>query len=122
MANLNRRQILSKTAAVFAAAVAGWYSRVLAKSDKPEIREHIVEIRAFKFVPEIISVRTGDRITWINGDIVPHTATARDEGWDTGTIKKSDSKTLLVTADMPVNYYCRFHPMMKASLDLQERQ
>ncbi|MEX3007265.1 plastocyanin/azurin family copper-binding protein [Hoeflea sp. TYP-13] len=118
MTVLNRRQILSKTAAAFAAAVAGWSSRAQANSDDPETRKHVVEIRAFKFVPDTISVAPGDRITWINSDIVPHTATASDKSWDTGTIPKGGSKTVTATHGMSAGYFCRFHPMMKAALDI----
>ncbi len=118
MAGLKRRQILSNTAAALAAAVATRTGPALADTDA--VREYSVEIRAFKFVPEVISAKPGDTITWINSDIVPHTATARDKSWDTGTIPKGGSKSLKVTADMQADYFCRFHPMMKASLDLRE--
>ena len=51
----------------------------------------------FKFAPDVQSAKTGDRITWVNNDIVPHTATALDKSWDTGTIPKGGSKTVTVT-------------------------
>jgi len=81
--------------------------------------EHQVEISNFDFQPAALQVRPGDTITWINRDIAPHTATASDNSWDTGTIRTDEAVTLEVTADMVPSYYCRFHPMMMAELEIE---
>lgn len=112
MAHLNRRQVLATTAAVLA-AVTQRPREVVANP-----AEHIVRIRAFKFAPDPLQVKAGDRVTWINQDIVPHTATALDGSWDTGTIAKGGTQTLTVAAGMSGDYFCRFHPMMKAQIDV----
>ena len=114
---LNRRTILSQAVAALAATVALRPGPMRAAAGDDPV-EHIVEIRAFKFAPDVQPVMAGDRITWVNRDIVPHTATASDKSWDTGTIPKGGSKTVTITHGMSVEYFCRFHPMMKASLDL----
>ena len=62
--------------------------------------DHLVEIQGFKFHPDKLRVRAGDRITWSNRDIAPHTATAKDESWDTGEIRKDQARSLRVTPDM----------------------
>lgn len=80
--------------------------------------EHIVEITGFKFVPEAIDVSAGDKITWINRDIAPHTASSDDDSWDTGTLKQNESKSLVVSSNMSSGYYCRFHPGMTASVSV----
>jgi plastocyanin len=80
---------------------------------------HTVAIKAFKFDPPSLNVKAGDKITWINEDLAPHTATAKDKSWDTGRLKKGQSKTIEVTADFSLDYFCRFHPNMKAALQLE---
>ncbi len=120
---LTRRRVLVKTAAALAAAAFGpkLISPALilsARADDNLPKAHRVEITGFNFVPDKLDARSGDTITWINRDIAPHTATADDKTWDTGTIKKGKEKSLLVTADMSLTYFCRFHPMMKASLEV----
>ena len=80
--------------------------------------EHVVEILAFKFVPDRLAVKTGDKITWVNRDIAPHTATAADRSWDTKRLKKGESVSIAVTDTMQLGYFCRFHPHMKATLVL----
>ena len=81
--------------------------------------EHTIEIKAFKFEPNILKVRPGDRITWINRDIAPHTATTRDHSWDTKTLKRNETGSIVVTIDTKTEYYCRFHPHMKAKLIIE---
>jgi len=79
---------------------------------------HTVVIGNSVFAPDVLKVRPGDRIKWTNRDIVPHTATATDESWDTGEIAAGESAEVAVTAGFGVAYFCRFHPMMKGLLQV----
>lgn len=110
---VKRRQFVK--GAVAASAAAALPSTVRAAQ---ETRDHIIEIRKFKFVPDSLVVRTGDTITWVNHDIVPHTATAKDKSWDTGTIKKGERGTIDVGDGFSESYFCRFHPNMKAAFKI----
>jgi plastocyanin len=59
--------------------------------------------------------RTGDTVEWINKDIFAHTATARNSDWDV-TLPPKKSATWVLKKAGTVDYYCRFHPNMKATL------
>lgn len=78
--------------------------------------DHVVEIRELEFVPAEIDARAGDTVTWINLDIVPHTATAIDRGWDTGPIGPQQRKTLTLPSSFARRYHCVFHPGMLGNL------
>lgn len=94
-------------------------ARIQAASDSSSgSTHHTIEIGQFKFSPASLSVRTGDHITWINRDIVPHTATADDGSWDTGEIGTNASSEIVISADFGQSYYCRFHPSMKANVSI----
>src|SRR5450631_3170452 len=67
------------------------------------------------FSPAEASVKAGDTIEWINKDILAHTATARNGDWDV-TIPPKKTVTLVLKKAGTVDYYCRFHPNMKATL------
>ena len=82
-------------------------------------RTHIVEIRKLQFSPAELEVAPGDTITWMNHDLVPHTATSNDDGWDSGLIKAGGEWETIVTEDMRGRYYCRFHPSMVAIIDIK---
>ena len=82
-------------------------------------RLHTVIIGNFKFTPEVLTVKPGDRIVWVNQDIVPHTATAFDKSWDTGVIGSNESKEMVVKEGEALAYFCFYHPVMKAKLLLE---
>ena len=65
--------------------------------------------------PAEASAKVGDTIEWINKDIFAHTATARNGNWDVTMPPKKTVTSVLKKAGT-VEYYCRFHPNMKATL------
>ena len=67
--------------------------------------------------PADASVRVGDTIEWINKDVFAHTATAKSGEFDVNLPPKK-SGTLVVKKAGTVEYYCRFHPNMKATLKI----
>jgi plastocyanin len=65
--------------------------------------------------PAEAPAKVGDTIEWVNKDIFAHTATARSGDWDL-TIAPKATVTLVLKKPGTVDYYCRFHPNMKATL------
>ena len=65
--------------------------------------------------PAAASAKVGDTIEWINKDVFVHTATARNGDWDV-TLPPKKSAVLALKKAGTVDYYCRFHPNMKATL------
>jgi len=67
--------------------------------------------------PAEVSAKAGDTIEWINKDIFAHTATARNGDFDVAMPPK---KTVTSVLKKPgtVEFYCRFHPNMKAVLTI----
>jgi plastocyanin len=65
--------------------------------------------------PAEASARVGDTIEWINKDIFAHTATARNGDFDVPMPPKKTVTSVLKKAGS-IEYYCRFHPNMKATL------
>src|ERR1700686_4525830 len=65
--------------------------------------------------PAEASAKVGDTIEWINKDIFVHTATARNGDWDVTMPPKKTVTSVLKKAGT-IEYYCRFHPNMKATL------
>jgi plastocyanin len=67
--------------------------------------------------PAAASAKVGDTIEWINKDILAHTATARNGDWDVIIAPKKTVATVLKKAGT-IEYYCRFHPNMRATLTI----
>lgn len=81
-------------------------------------KTHNIDIVQFKFSAAELQVKVGDKITWTNKDGASHTATAIDKSWTTKTLKKGESETITVTANMTLDYFCNIHRNMKAKLKM----
>ena len=69
------------------------------------------------FAPAEVSAKVGDSIEWINKDVFAHSATARNGDFDVATPPKKTVTSVLKKAGS-VEYYCRYHPNMKAVLTI----
>ena len=68
--------------------------------------------------PAEATAKVGDTVEWINKDIFAHTATARNGDFDV-TMPPNNTVTSVVKKAGTVEYYCRFHPNMKAVLKIE---
>ena len=69
------------------------------------------------FAPAEVSAKVGDTIEWINKDVFAHTATARNGDFDVTMPPKKTSRRD-EGRQYGVEYYCRYHPNMKAVLTI----
>jgi len=70
--------------------------------------EHIVEIIRFKFSPASLSINPGDRVTWINRDVVAHNvAGGITDTWQSPKLLQGESFSLVLTSDL--TYVCTYH-------------
>ena len=67
--------------------------------------------------PAEATAKVGDTIELINKDIFVHTATARNGDFDV-TMPPKKTVTYVLKKAGTVEYYCRFHPNMKATLTI----
>ena len=63
-----------------------------------------------KFAPEEIEIPAGGTVTFVNLDLVPHTATG--DAFDTGTLRKDERKEVAFPAAGEFSYLCKFHRHM----------
>ncbi len=88
-------------------------------SGQAKAETHIVEIRGLEFFPASLDTAAGDIITWVNMDVMPHTATAGDGSWDSGLMETGDEFSLEVSEDTSVgDYVCSFHPSMTGEINM----
>ena len=67
--------------------------------------------------PAEASAKVGDTVELINKDIFAHTATAKNGDFDV-TMPPKKTVTMVLKKAGTVDYYCRFHPNMKATLTI----
>jgi plastocyanin len=61
--------------------------------------------------------KVGDTIELVNNDVFVHTATAQNGDFDV-TMPPHQTVTTVLKKGGSIDYYCRFHPNMKAKLDV----
>ena len=81
---------------------------------KPQV--HRVTIRGFQYLPATVTVQEGDTVAWANEDVVPHTATARAQHLDSGSIESAQSWRFVAARKGTYAYECAFHPTMRGTL------
>jgi plastocyanin len=81
----------------------------------PAAEVHRVTMKAVDFAPKQITVRVGDTVEWVNEDIVAHTATAKDRGWEVNVLPKRSGRIMMKAAGT-VSYLCRYHPNMRGEI------
>lgn len=83
---------------------------------------HRVVIERMAFTPAVLTVHAGDRVSFENRDLVPHTATAQQpDGFDSGTLASGKTWTYTFRQTGSVEYTCIFHPTMKATILVNPR-
>lgn len=85
----------------------------------PGTRAHSVTIENMQFSPATLLVHRGERIVWVNKDLFPHTVTADNKTFDSGSIAVGSSWTYVAKDVGEFSYGCTFHPTMKGSLKVQ---
>jgi len=102
----------------FVLAIAASLMRVQAAAptgDTPATTDkHEVVIDNFAFKPKTLTVTTGTKVTWINRDDVPHTATAKvkPRAFDSGTLDTDGHYSFVFTRPGTYDYFCAVHPHM----------
>lgn len=71
--------------------------------------EVIVLVQDSRFVEKSITVPVGTTIVWTYEANLPHTVTADDDTFDSGTMGEGDIFTLSFDEPGTYPYYCKFH-------------
>jgi plastocyanin len=78
-----------------------------------------VAIQDFAFAPADLEVAAGTEITWTNDDPAPHTVTAEDGSFDSGTLEPGQTFSVPVQGNGPVTYRCEIHPDMVGTITVR---
>lgn len=78
--------------------------------------KHTVKIASFKFDSDALEIKVGEMVEFVNEDGAPHTATADDGSFDTGTLGKGDTATITFETAGSFDYFCAVHPHMRGNI------
>ncbi len=77
--------------------------------------ETAVEIKGLSFVPEEITIKVGDSVTWTNFDTDKHDIQG-DEGMDSPELEKDDTYSFTYPEMGDLSYQCTIHTYMRGRI------
>jgi plastocyanin len=83
-------------------------------------RSEKVKIVEFTYQPDPVVVEAGGKVIWQNEDTAPHTATADDGSFDTGTLERGKLKSESFKEPGTFTYFCEIHPDMHGTVEVVE--
>ena len=84
-------------------------------------RSEKVEIADFAYDPDPVTIQAGGKVIWLNQDSAPHTATAADGSFDTGTLEQGKLKSETFKQAGAYEYICQIHPEMHGTVEVVEK-
>jgi plastocyanin len=87
------------------------------EADTTGNQQNRIEIKDFAFNPQTLTVKSGEKITWINRDEEPHTVVSVGKKFKKSTALDTD-ETFTITAGDPgtYTYFCSVHPKMTGTI------
>jgi plastocyanin len=82
----------------------------------PTPTANAVSISGMSFSPSAYTVKAGTTVTWTNNDGVPHTVTADDNSFDSGSLAAGEKWTYTFSTAGTYAYHCNFHSGMNAKV------
>src|SRR6266576_5063939 len=80
-------------------------------------KQNKIEIKDFAFNPQTITVKSGDKITWINRDEEPHTVVSVGKKFQRSSGLDTDQEfSIIAGAPGTYEYFCSVHPKMTGTI------
>jgi plastocyanin len=78
-------------------------------------------IKDFHFTPQTLTVKAGEKITWINRDEEPHTVVSVEKQFKRSAPLDTD-EIFTITAGAPgtYSYFCSVHPKMTGTIVVEQ--
>ncbi|HEY4273724.1 MAG TPA: cupredoxin family copper-binding protein [Candidatus Udaeobacter sp.] len=113
----NKKTILLTTLVILNLCVAALGDDAASAGNK----RNTIEIRDFAFNPQTLTVKSGERITWINRDDEPHTVVSVGKKFQKSSALDTDQQ-FTITAGAPgtYEYFCSVHPKMTGTIVIEK--
>ena len=84
-------------------------------------KQNKIEIKDFAFNPQTLTVKSGEKIIWVNRDEEPHTVVSVEKQFKKSTALDTDQE-FTITAGAPgtYTYFCSVHPQMTGTIVVEK--
>jgi len=105
-----------------------WYVKMYPKQNKvsPETAETIITptvtvegeilIRQNTFIPDMMTVKTGETVTWVNQESYLHDVVSDDGTFVSPRLATGQKYSFTFTKEGTYTYICGIHPFMRATI------
>jgi plastocyanin len=84
-------------------------------------KKNQIVIKDFHFSPETLTVKSGEKVTWINRDEEPHTVVSVKKQFKKSTALDMDQEFTITTgAPGTYTYFCSVHPKMTGTIVVEK--
>jgi plastocyanin len=81
----------------------------------------VVTISGYRFTPDMVAIRPGQTVAWINKDGPTHTVTSDDNAWDSVVLLPGQRFALTLGKPGVYRYSCLVHPSMRGTIIVSTR-
>lgn len=78
-----------------------------------------ITIQNFAFKPANLTVTVGTKVTWVNKDSAPHTATGTNKSFNSNALDTNDQFSFVFNDKGDYSYFCALHPQMKGQITVK---
>jgi plastocyanin len=84
-------------------------------------KKNQIVIKDFHFNPQVLTVKSGETITWINRDEEPHLVVSVEKQFKkSGPLDTDQEFTITAGAPGTYNYFCSVHPKMTGKIIVEK--
>ena len=116
----NKKAVLLTTLIVLNFCLAAWGDDAASGAAVGD-RRNTIEIKDFAFSPPVLTVKSGERVTWINRDDEPHTVVSVGKQFQkSSALDTGDKFTITAGAPGTYTYFCSVHPKMTGTIVIEK--
>ena len=84
-------------------------------------KKNQIVIKDFHFNPQVLTVKSGEKITWINRDEEPHLVVSVEKQFKkSGPLDTDQEYTITAGAPGTYTYFCSIHPKMTGKIVVEK--
>ncbi|HEY7098049.1 MAG TPA: cupredoxin family copper-binding protein [Terriglobales bacterium] len=106
--------------AALASVALLWSLRSHASEPQSAAGASAVTIDNFTFAPNVLTVKTGTRITWTNRDDIPHTVVGDNQEFKSKPLDTDGTFSFTPTKPGAYSYFCSLHPKMTGKVVVEQ--
>lgn len=113
----NKKAILLFALIILNLCVAAWGDDAATTGG----RKNTIEIKDFMFNPPTLTVKSGEKITWINRDDEPHTVVSVGKKFQKSSALDTDQEFTVTAGEAGTyEYFCSVHPKMTGTIIVEK--